>query len=361
MKTLSIYFARQILVFFIMLLLVLAGLAWMMHILTMLKFLIQYGIGIFGFLGLTAMMLPLIISIIMPFSVFISVVFLYSRLISDREITVAAAAGLSPMQIARPALWFAGAVTAIHFAMNMFVVPITQVKFYDTQWEMRYGLAHLKLQEATFTQMARGLVVFVENVAGNDLSKLMLYDNRDQRNQMTISADNGKLIHTSRGLSMVMTLGSVQFRDDNFAVGTFDSMDMDMNLADREQGNVFRVSRLSSAHLVHDATHLETFSDNNRKRIITELSTRFLGPFMNLILALIAMTMLLKSSLLRRSGFNMAAPMATFGMAAAMAAFMILSDLAVTLSGFFAIAGGQAAIVIVLFFILSDKKLITKN
>jgi lipopolysaccharide export system permease protein len=361
MKTLSIYFTRQIFAFFVMLLLVLAGLAWMMHILTMLKFLIQYGVSIVGFLGLTAMMLPMIVSIIMPFSVFIATMFVYNKMISDREITVGAAAGLSPLQLARPALGFAGAIAMIHFLLNVFAVPATQAKFYDTQWEMRYGLAHLKLQEATFTQMARGLVVFVESVAGNDLSKLMLFDNRDPRNQMTISADNGKLIHTTRGLSMAMTHGSVQFRDDNFAVGTFDSMDMDMNLTDREPGNMFRVRRLSNRQLIRDAGRLETFRERDQKRIITEMSTRFLGPLMNLILALIGMVALLKSSLLRRSGFNMAAPTATLGMAAAMAAFMVLGDLAMTIPGFLAILTGQLVVIAVLFFMLLGIRLTANN
>lgn len=326
-----------------------------MHILTMLKFLIQYGISLPGFLWLTAMMVPLIVSIIMPFSVFIAAMFLYSKLISDREITVAAASGLSPLQIARPALLFAGAVTAMHFMLNLFIVPATQGRFDNMQWEMRYGLAHLKLQEATFTQMARGLVVFVENVAGTDLSKLMLYDNRDPKNQMTISADSGKLIHTDRGLSIVMTRGSVQFRDDNFAVGTFDSMDMDMNLSDRMPGNMFRIRSMSNRQLLRDARRLDTFRERDQKRIISEMSTRFLGPLMNIILVLIAMNMLLKSSLLRRGGFNTAAPLAVLGMAGAMAAFMVLSDLAITIGGFFMIAAGQVVIITILFFILAGK------
>jgi len=361
MKILSAYFTRQIFTFFVMLVLVLAGLAWMIHILTMLKFLIQYGISLPGFLGLTFMMLPLLVSIIMPFSVFISAMFLYNKLISDREITVMAAAGLSPIQIARPVLVFAGCIAALHFALNTLVVPASQAKFYDTQWEMRYGLAHLKLQEATFTQMARGLVVFVEKVAGTDLSKLMLYDNRDPRNQMTISADSGKLVHTDRGLSMVMTHGSVQFRDDTFAVGTFDSMDMDMNLSDRMPGNMFRVRRLSSIQLIRDARRLDTFRERDQKRIISEMSTRFLGPLMSMILALIGMVALLKTSLLRRGALNMAAPTATLGMAAAMGTFMVFGDLAMTIPGFFAILTGQVLLIAVLFLILAGKGIRNKE
>ena len=361
---------------FVMLLLVLSGLAWMTQILAMLKFLIQYGISVWHFLGLTAMMLPLIMSIIMPFSLFIAIMFVYNKLIADREITVMAASGLSPAQLARPALWFAGALTALHFALNLSIVPSTQAKFYDTQWEMRYGLAHLKLQEATFTQMARGLVVFVEKVSGHDLSGLMLYDSRSMTasvgrsagisagsgtGQTIISAEKGKLVHTERGLSIVMTTGSVQFRDTSFVIGTFDSFDMDMNMSDREHGAGFRARRLPSAELIRNARTLDTFSERNQRRIMSEVSTRFLSPFMNILLALIGVTLLLKSSLLRRGGFNMAAPMAVVGMAAAQSLFMVLTDKTTTLTGFWMLFSGQMLVIFALLFILLRERGIKKR
>ena len=127
-----------------MLLLVLTGLAWMVQIMTMMKFLLSYGIELTSFLGLTILMVPFIISIIVPFVTFIAIIFVYNKLISDNEITVMAAAGLSPYQIAKPALIIAAILTVLHLILNLWIVPITQAKFYNTQWNLRYGLAHMK-------------------------------------------------------------------------------------------------------------------------------------------------------------------------------------------------------------------------
>ena len=104
MKILNRYFLRQLIAIFLMLLLILTGLAWMMQIMSMMKFLLKYGIDVGSFLGLTALMVPFIASIIIPFVCFISVIFVYNKLIADNEVTVMAASGLSPGQIARPAL-----------------------------------------------------------------------------------------------------------------------------------------------------------------------------------------------------------------------------------------------------------------
>jgi len=352
MKILSRYFSKQMLLFFVMLLLVLSGLAWMMQILTMLKFLIQYGVNIWGFLGLTSMMLPFIISIITPFAIFIAVMFIYNKMISDQEITVMASAGLSPMQLSRPAISVAGIVAAMHFVLNIWIVPATQAKFYDMQWEMRYGLAHLKLQESTFTQMSRWLVVFVEKVNDHDLSNFSLFDSRDPKVSMIISAEKGKLVNTPRGLSLIMTGGNVQYKSDTFTIGTFDSFDMDMNVSDRGSGGAFKVRRIPTNELLFHARSGENLSDREYKMIISEMSTRFLGPLMDMILVLIAATMLLKSSLLRRRGFNMAAPTAVIMMAGAQALFMTTSEIAASIIGLVMIGAAQIVAVIILLFVL---------
>ena len=357
MKILDRYFLRQLSLFFVMLLLALSGLAWMMQILTMLKFLIQYGVNIWGFLGLTSMMLPFIMSIIMPFAIFIAVMFIYNRMISDREVTVMASAGISPMQLARPAIGLAAIVMGLHLTLNLWAVPTTQVKFYDTQWEMRYGLAHLKLQESAFTQMAKGLVVFVEKVSGHDLSNFSLFDTRSPNASMTISAEKGKLVNTARGLSLIMTGGNIQYRDETFTVGTFDSFDMDMNVSDRGGSAAFKVRRIPTSELLAAARERENLGPRERKMIITEMATRFLGPVMDMILVLIATTMLLKSSLLRRRGFNPAAPGAVLLMAAAQAMFMTAVEIAGNMTGFVIIAGVQFLVIAALIFILSGKKI----
>ena len=66
-----------------MLLLVLTGLAWMVQIMSMMKFLLNYGIQLTNFLGLTMLMVPFIISIIVPFVTFIAIIFVYNKMISE--------------------------------------------------------------------------------------------------------------------------------------------------------------------------------------------------------------------------------------------------------------------------------------
>lgn len=304
---------------FFMLLAVLTGLAWMVEIMSMMKFLLNYGVNIGSFIGLTSLMIPFIISIIIPFVTFIAIIFVYNKLISDNEVSVMVASGLSPAQLARPALRFAAVLTALQLVMNVFVVPASQADFYKTQWNLRYGLAHLKLKEAAFTELSSGLVVYVDNVSGHDLSHVMLSDMRDARSEMTIFAEKGKLVATTRGLSIVMTNGSIQGNGDAKVSGSFDMFDMDLNVAEQGEMSSYRVRSISTWALIRDV--LDSPTAKRHKTVLAEIATRFLDPFMNLILAALCLAILLRSSLLRRRT-SFAPVSAVVAMAVVMATFM---------------------------------------
>ncbi len=340
------YFARQLVTIFVMLLLVLTGLAWMMQIMSMMKFLMNYGVGIGSFVGLTALMIPFIVSIIVPFVTFIAIIFVYNKLISDNEITVMAASGMSPAQLARPALKLAVALTLLHWVLNIWIVPATQARFYNTQWNLRYGLAHMKLQESAFTELSDGLVVYVDRASGHDLAHVMLSDTRDDKNTKTIFAEKGKLVSTMRGLSLVMTNGSLQINGAISATGTFDNFDMDLNVDDRGGDVAFKVRRVPTGDLLRDV--LNAPSEKQHKKVLAEISTRLLSPIMNLILAVLCTLILLRSSLLRRRA-SFAPAVAVAAMAGTMALFMMSSNVVASISGLALVAVIQ---IVVLFGLL---------
>ncbi len=352
MKTINRYFIRQLGMIFMLLLLILTGLAWMVQIVAMMKFLVNYGVELSSFLGLTAMMIPFIVSIILPFVTFITVLFVYNKMIGDNEVVVMASSGCSPAQIARPALFLAGILVAVHFVLNLWVVPITQAKFYDTQWNLRYGLAHMKLQEGAFTELSRGLVVYVDKVSGHDLSQVMLSDMRDTKSQVTIFAKTGKLVATMRGLSIVMTDGSLHAVNNGSVIGTFDTFDMDLSIAEKNNDTAFKARRMSTGALVKS---LQTeLAPKQYKTVMSELCNRLFGPTMNFILVAICLAVLLRSSLLRRRT-SFAPAVSVLCMGGVMAAFMSLSNMLAGAFDLWLMGGGIALVLCITMVILLRK------
>ena len=336
-----------------MLLLILTGLAWMTQIMAMMKFLLNYGVDFVSFVYLTSLMIPFIISIIVPFVTFITIIFIYNKMISENEVTVMMASGLSPWQIAKPAIKFATVLTLLHLVLNIWIVPVSQSMFYSTQWNLRYGLAHLKLQEGAFTKLANGLVVYVDNVSGDDLKQLMISDMRKEKNEMLVFAERGKLISTIHGLSIVTNNGSLQmFGKNGFTTGTFDNLDMDLNLIENDADVSFRVRRIPTNMLLQNVFSQD--NDRQHKLTLVEICTRFINPFMNLILAVVCTLILLKTSLLRRRA-SFAPAIAVLSMAFFMAMYMSASNMVTSITQVGLLAFGVLFVLLVLIGLLLKK------
>ena len=352
MKILNRYFLRQLTAVFVMLLLVLTGLAWMMQIMSMMKFLLKYGVELDSFIALTSLMIPFIASIVIPFVCFIAVIFVYNKLISDNEVTVMAASGLSPFQIAKPALKLGGILTVLNLFLSAWIVPQTQGLFYDMQWNMKYGMAHMKLQEGAFTEISDGLVVYVEQVSDHDLNQIMLSDMRHNDSSNTIFAETGKLVTTVRGLSLVMKNGALQFSGNQTVTGTFDTFDMDLNVVEKGAGNSFRVRRIPTMELLRVAFDAKT--QRQHKMVLNEMCNRFLTPLMNLVLAALCAAILLRASLLRRRA-SLAPAFAVGAMAGVMGLYMALSNMIGSLTGFGLLAIGIGVLFGCLILVLAKK------
>jgi lipopolysaccharide export system permease protein len=324
----------------------------MMQIMSMMKFLLKYGIDFGSFLWLTSLMIPFIASIVVPFVCFIAIVFVYNKFIADNEITVMAASGLSPWQIARPALRLGVLLTVLNLILNIWLVPASQSLFYDTQWNLKYGMAHMKLQEGAFTEISDGLVVYVDRVSGHDLNQVMLSDMRNPDSSNTIFAETGKLVSTVRGLSLVMENGALQSDGKQMVTGTFDTFDMDLNIVDKGAEASFRVRRIPTGDLLQIAFNAQT--KKQHKMILSELCNRFLSPLMNLVLAALCATILLRSSLLRRR--TSFAPMVAVGaMACVMALFMSASNMIESVSGVVLLGAGIVLLLSCILVVLAKK------
>ena len=213
-------------------------------------------------------------------------------------------------------------------------------------------MAQMKLQEGAFTEISNGLVVYVEKVSGHDLSQVMLSDMRDEDSPSMIFAERGKLVSTVRGLSLLMTIGTLQASGTQSVTGTFEKFDMDLNVVDKDGNNSFRVRRVPTLQLIQVAFDAKTAKQH--KMILSELCNRFLSPLMNLILAALCAVILLRSSLLRRRA-SFAPIIAVASMAAVMGIYMSLSNMIGSLTGFGLLAIGIGILFCCILMVLARK------
>ncbi|MDR3208649.1 MAG: LptF/LptG family permease [Rickettsiales bacterium] len=344
MKVLGGYFSRQVWTAFVGFGLVLGGLSWMVQILLLMKLIIKYGVDVAGFIGMSFWTFPMLIGIIAPFVIFLAVMFIHSRMIENNEIAVCMASGLSPFEIARPAVAIGAIVMALHFAMNLWIVPRSQDMFYSAQWNLRYGLGNLKLKESAFNQLTSGVVIYIEQINRKDLAGITMVDRRSS-DERVITAENGKLVSTPKGMSIAMGSGGFQTAGKyGVTIGTFDGAEMDMDMGGADESKSLRPRRVSTGELLKMMSSLEGHSVRSRTKIVSEAANRFLSPLLDLLFVLIAMAALLKTNILRRHA-SYSAAIGSVAMVGAEMAFISTASSISTLGGLFYLGLGQVMII----------------
>ena len=141
----------------------LVALIWLTQSLRFVELVVNRGLSFVVFLHLTSLLIPGFVTVILPITTFVVVLFVYQRLSGDRELTVMRAAGLSPWSLARPAVALATIVIITCTVLNIWVVPRSYTAFREYQFEIRNRVAAFLLQEGVFTPITDVLTVYVRS------------------------------------------------------------------------------------------------------------------------------------------------------------------------------------------------------
>ena len=211
MKKLNVYIARQITVGFLLVSFSLMSIIWLTQSLRFVELITNKGIGLGIFVQMTSLLMPRIFTILSPISLFAAILFVYNRMLSDRELIVMKAAGISPWQNAKPAI-FIGFLLCLFNVYNMNILtPNSENHFKDLQWQVKNDVSHLMFREGEFTTLQNNLTVFIttHNPDGS-VGGILINDERTPNLKSTISAELGRIIYTDKGPRIILVNGSRQ-------------------------------------------------------------------------------------------------------------------------------------------------------
>ena len=174
------YIFGQLIGPFLLVVFSLSGVVWLTQSLRFIDLIVNKGLSISLFLTLTVLLIPSLLSIILPIALFAAVVYTYHRMLSESEIVVLRATGLSNLRLAAPAVSLALVVTVAVFLVNLYFMPVGFRLFKDMQYEIRHSVASVMLQEGVFNTPIDGLTIYVgERESGGELTDILVHDSRD--------------------------------------------------------------------------------------------------------------------------------------------------------------------------------------
>ncbi|MEO1492105.1 MAG: LPS export ABC transporter permease LptF [Pseudomonadota bacterium] len=247
MRSLDRYIFGQILGPFLFFVLVFTGVIWLTQSLRVINTVVNNGQSALVFLEFTALLLPMVLSIVLPISVFAAVLFSINRLYSDSEITVMLAAGLSTTSILRAVTAFGVLVMLICYAITLYLMPTAQREMRDRITQIRGDVAAAFIREGDFISPDTGVTVYLrETGEPGEMFGVFIQDEREDDRTVTYTAERALLIRDDAGTRLVMFDGIAQStnegeaRTDKLSILRFEQLAYDLTRLDNTSPARFR-------------------------------------------------------------------------------------------------------------------------
>lgn len=180
-----------------------------------LELVIEAGASSAAFWQLTLLALPRFFEVILPLALMAGVVFIYARMISDSEMVVLRASGLSALNLSRPAITLAIIVMLALMVITMWAGPKSLSKMQDMRQVIKSQFSALFFKEGVFNQIGSGLTVYIrEKDSNGELRGILINDSRAKsKTPSTVIARRGVLVSNDDGFQVLVYEGSRQEYD----------------------------------------------------------------------------------------------------------------------------------------------------
>lgn len=265
------------------------GLAWLTQSLRFVDLIINRGLGVGMFVYLSSLLLPSLISIVLPVALFAAVIFAFNRMSWDSEMIVLSNAGLSRWQILRPVVYLALIVMIIGYSIAFYVMPASYRKFKDMQAFIRDNYASVLLQEGVFNTMIEGLTVYIRARDGSLLKGILVHDNRNPRAPVTMMAEEGQMLNTPSGAQFLLINGNRQemnTEQQQVSILHFDRYAVELSMFNSPIVN--RVREAEERFLPELLFPEENINPSLKARLNVELHNRILWSFSALVAGILA-------------------------------------------------------------------------
>lgn len=303
MKKLNIYIMKQIFIGFLLVTFSLMSIIWLTQSLRFVDLITNNGIPISTFAEMTSLLMPRIFTILAPISLFSAVLFVYNRMLSDRELVVMKSAGISPWENAKPAIVFGLIMVAFNAFVYNYGIPFAEKTFNELEWKVKNDVSHLMFREGEFTPMQNGLTIFITtHEKDGSISGILVNDERNPKNRTTLSAEKGRVVYTKSGPKIIMINGArqeINTENNQFTSVSFDRYSVDFGMKETRGRKTAGVREKNLGELLSAGSNKD-LTEKEQNRYLVEGSRRLINPFYNVLFSLLACTGLLVGNFNRR-------------------------------------------------------------
>jgi lipopolysaccharide export system permease protein len=262
------------------------ALIWITHALRDIDLMTNQNQSLLVFVGITSLIIPQLVQIIAPIGLMIAVAHVLNKLSNDSELIVMNSAGMPPAMLFRPFLAAGLVVSVLVAGISIYVAPwgLRELRHWAAQ--VRADLVTHFVQPGHFLKIENRLTLHIrERRANGQLLGILIDDQRNPGERITILAEHGDLVKKGRGLFLVLENGTVQRHEANQrdpAVVLFDSYGFDLSaLANGPQEVKYSVRERYLWEL-HDPRGTESLFPVEPRQMRAEFHDRITAPLYTL-------------------------------------------------------------------------------
>lgn len=310
MKKLNLYIFKQLVVGFLLVTFCLMSIMWLTQSLRFIEMITNKGLSVWVFVELTSLLMPRLFAIISPIALFVGAMFVYNKMLNDRELVVIKAAGIGPVEMAKPVFMIGVIISLFCMYVNNVTIPDAEKAFNDLEWKIKNEISHLMFREGEFTNLQQDLTIFVEeHDADGAVKGVLINDERKENSKSTLFAEKGRIVYTDEGPRIILVNGvrqEISGEQGQFMSAAFDrySVDMESTGTGKKKDEKAREKTLKE---LWEAKSDESLTKLERNRYYVEMVKRMMSPMFNLLFALLATVGFIAGSFNRRGQFKIIA------------------------------------------------------
>jgi len=263
---------------------------------------INNGLPIADFGKLSILASPRYLVFLLPIVIFGATLFTYSRLISESEIVVMRAAGISQGRLARAGLIMGLIGVLLGYGLTLYLLPVSQHDLRTLILQARSQWGTAILSEGKFTTIGKDITIFISERGTDNSLQGIFYNNNTEKS--TIIAEKGAVIETKDGPKLVVLNGSKQVENKGqLHVVTFERSTVDLGIEQKKASRWIEPQERFIMDLFNP--NIESNNDKHyRSKLIAEGHNRLISPLLSLALPILAIAIILKSGYSRRGNLK---------------------------------------------------------
>ena len=283
---------------FVLILVSLTAVIWVTQALRDIDVITGQGQTFLVFVGLTALIIPLLVLVIAPVALVIAIAYTINKLNTDSEIVVLNAAGMAPWRLFRPFFAVAVVVALLVAGLAIDFAPRGLRALHDWGTQVRTDVVASVVQPGRFIAVEPGLTFHLrERRPNGQLIGIFMDDRRDPKEHSTFLAEYGEIVEHNNNSFMLLYNGSMQRLETGKLDPTivlFDRHAFDLSRFGAGaplQATVYGARERSLGELLHPDPD-DRLLKSQPGQLNAELHDRLTAPFYPLVFVIIAFAIL---------------------------------------------------------------------